>query len=233
MGTDIHGVFQRHDPATKTWHDVESKYEQGRHYQLFAVLAGVRNGTGFAGVVTGEPVEPISRPRGYPADFTLVQVEETDDGQKIVGPSRPDQYDDHHPLVSLDHMTPWRRKYHLDDKEPTQWMGDHSHSWLDSTEMLAWWTAAPVVLKSGLVGRAVYEAWDKQGSPPSYCGGAWGANVIIVNDDKVSMEKTPDWTMVRCHWESKLADELAYFFDEVKRLHDEHGLVRFVFGFDS
>ena len=69
MGTDIHGVFQRHDEATGQWHDIPSNYAQDRHYQLFAVLAGVRNGTGFAGVVTGEPVKPIAEPRGYPKDF--------------------------------------------------------------------------------------------------------------------------------------------------------------------
>lgn len=214
MGTDIYGVFQRHDPATNTWHDIESKYEQDRHYQLFAVLAGVRNGYGFAGVVTGSPVTPIVPQRGLPADF---QVDDSGD----------------HPLATTDHMDPRRRKWHEQDEALVVWMGDHSHSWLDSTEMLAWWAEAPAVIKTGIVDRNTYEAWDKQGSPPSYCGDAWGPNIVIVNDDKVSMEKTPDWTMVRCHWKSKLADELAYFFDEVKRLHDEHGLVRFVFGFDS
>lgn len=58
MGTDIHGVFQAFDNGQ--WRDVESSYEQDRHYQLFAVLAGVRNGYGFAGVPTGEPVTPIA-----------------------------------------------------------------------------------------------------------------------------------------------------------------------------
>lgn len=64
MGTDIHGVFQRRNPETKQWEDIPHKYEMNRHYQLFAMLAGVRNGTGFAGVKTGEPVKPISEPRG-------------------------------------------------------------------------------------------------------------------------------------------------------------------------
>ena len=54
MGTDIHGVFQRFDAAAGIWEDVPSKYEQDRHYQLFAVLAGVRNGYGFAGAQTAE-----------------------------------------------------------------------------------------------------------------------------------------------------------------------------------
>jgi hypothetical protein len=214
MGTDIHGVFQRHNPATNVWEDVESKYEQGRHYQLFAVLADVRNGTGFAGVRTGEPVNPISNPRGYPADFTLVD-------------------NDDHPIVTLNHMDPRRRKYHEADEPMTIWMGDHSHSWLSGKEMLAWFKDAPKVIKTGLLERPVYEKWDKVSEPESYCGNAWGANVIIVNNNAIEMAATPNWMMVRCEWEMSLAEELRYFFDEVKRLTDEHGQIRFVFGFDS
>lgn len=222
MGTDIHGVFQRHDPATNTWVDIPHNYEQNRHYQLFAVLADVRNGYGFAGVVTGEPVKPIANPRGYPADF---QVK-----------------DDIHRLVTLEHMDPRRRSYRERDPEGytsdgedilDMWMGDHSHSWLISTEMLTWYAAAPVVVQAGILSRSEYEAWDKTSQPNSYCGGVSGPNVVIVDDDKISMEATPGWTYVRCHWDQKLAGELNYFFAEVKRLADEHGTVRFVFGFDS
>lgn len=71
MGTDIHGVFQRFNGRARKWVDVPSNYEFGRHYQLFAVLAGVRNGRGFAGVSTGDPVVPIAEPRGLPEDFEV------------------------------------------------------------------------------------------------------------------------------------------------------------------
>lgn len=40
----------------------------GRNYQLFAKLADVRNGSGFAGVETHRPIEPIAEPRGVPED---------------------------------------------------------------------------------------------------------------------------------------------------------------------
>lgn len=40
----------------------------GRNYNLFAVLANVRNGYGFAGIVTGTPIKPICLPRGVPID---------------------------------------------------------------------------------------------------------------------------------------------------------------------
>ena len=69
MGTDIHAVWQR--PVLVAWEDVESSWEQNRHYRLFGWLADVRNGRGFAGVVTGDPITPISLPRGLPEDFSI------------------------------------------------------------------------------------------------------------------------------------------------------------------
>ena len=43
---------------------------QGRNYDLFSVLADVRNGRGFAGVKTGEGFVPISAPKGLPEDIS-------------------------------------------------------------------------------------------------------------------------------------------------------------------
>lgn len=213
MGTDIHGVFQRHDKATGRWLDIASKYEQDRHYQLFAVLAGVRNGYGFAGIQTGEPVAPIAEQRGLPADFDLD--------------------DDAHPIAALEYMDPRRQKYQRADEKLEVWMGDHSHSWLTGAEMLDWAEKAPEVVKTGILGRDVYEAWDGKSRPTNYCGGISGRDVVLVNDNDVEKAQTPSWTHIRCHWQSDLRAELAYFFDEVARLIAEHGNVRFVFGFDS
>lgn len=213
MGTDIHGVFQRHDQSTGAWVDVEHKYEMNRHYQLFAVLADVRNGTGFAGVKTGESVDPIADPRGYPPGF---EVEEDD-----------------HPISSLNHMDPRRREYHEEGEALAVWMGDHTHSWLTADEMLEWFTSAPCVVKVGILDRDVYEAWDKKSEPSSYCGGIGGHGLVLVNDNAIEREANANWTHIRCEWESALKSELAYFFDEVGRLQKEHGQVRFVFGFDS
>jgi len=42
----------------------------GRNYDLFAILADVRNGRGFAGVPTGTGFVPIAAPRGLPNDVT-------------------------------------------------------------------------------------------------------------------------------------------------------------------
>lgn len=46
---------------------IEDPWE-GRNYDLFAILADVRNGRGFAGVPTGEGFYPIADPRGIPED---------------------------------------------------------------------------------------------------------------------------------------------------------------------
>lgn len=42
----------------------------GRNYNLFAMLADVRNGRGFAGVYTGEGFNPIADPKGAPSDMS-------------------------------------------------------------------------------------------------------------------------------------------------------------------
>lgn len=217
MGTDIHGIFQRHDGSQ--WIDVPSTYDFGRHYQLFAVLADVRNGYGFAGVKTGEPVKPIAPRRGLPPDFEM-------DG-------------DDHPLASADLESPWRQKARLEhpdwyvDEKLAVWMGDHSHSWLTADEMLAWYAKAPRVIKTGILDRAIYDAWSGEGNPSEWCGGIGGGGVVTINDNELEKREVPGWTHIRCEWESGLGQELAYFFDEVKRLADLHGRVRFVFGFDS
>ena len=92
MGTDIHmacevkrndkwelvtdKVFKNH------WYEPNSEYRwakeeytnipyDNRCYNLFAILAGVRNGRGFAGCKTGEEFNPISAPKGYPEDMCV------------------------------------------------------------------------------------------------------------------------------------------------------------------
>lgn len=50
-----------------------------RNYDLFAILAGVRNGSGFAGSVTGEGFTPISPPRGIPDDASAYYRHKVDE----------------------------------------------------------------------------------------------------------------------------------------------------------
>lgn len=50
-----------------------------RNYDLFAILADVRNGRGFAGCKTSNEFNPISEPKGFPDDITE-EVENELDG---------------------------------------------------------------------------------------------------------------------------------------------------------
>lgn len=88
MGCDIHLYVEKRDQSGQ-WlavdeftrdepEDGEEKgnlycpYDKGyysdRNYNLFAILADVRNGRGFAGIKTGEGFSPIAEPRGVPDD---------------------------------------------------------------------------------------------------------------------------------------------------------------------
>jgi hypothetical protein len=211
MGTDIHAVFQKQVDGG-AWVDIPTDYQGERDYQLFAVLADVRNGYGFAGIVTGGRVEPIALPRGLPDMFVL-----TTDGE--------------HPVDSLELMGRYA-KYH-DDGEPFSiWMGDHSFSWLYGREMLEWFKGAPTVEHTGIVDRATFEVWDGKSCPREWCGDIEGPNVFKVNDE-AGAARNPNWTHRRISWPADLRLRLAYFFDEVARLVAIHGEIRMVFGFDS
>lgn len=92
MGCDIHMFIEQRDVggswvSADTWYQDEDDpsrktvYKWGpgltrlagplyssRNYDLFAILADVRNGRGFAGCDTGGGFVPISAPRGVPED---------------------------------------------------------------------------------------------------------------------------------------------------------------------
>jgi hypothetical protein len=76
MGCDIHfftevrknGKWESVDEWEEEdgWTHVERELYRGRNYNLFSILADVRNGYGFAGIDTGEPFNVIAAPRGVP-----------------------------------------------------------------------------------------------------------------------------------------------------------------------
>lgn len=75
MGCDIHTNVEvrQADGSWKNYHEWSDSSPKGefmdnRNYDLFAILADVRNGRGFAGVVTGAGFVPIDDPRGVPPD---------------------------------------------------------------------------------------------------------------------------------------------------------------------
>jgi len=83
MGCDIHffvevrqkdGKWKSVDKWVKedgyTHVDYNEEYYGNRNYDLFAILANVRNGRGFAGIKTGEGFNYIDEPRGIPSDVS-------------------------------------------------------------------------------------------------------------------------------------------------------------------
>jgi len=86
MGCDIHLYVEKRVgdkweavPGPNPWHGMwDDEPEErlndwiwdGRHYDLFAIMANVRNGYGFAGCDTGDGFVPIAMPKGLPDDVS-------------------------------------------------------------------------------------------------------------------------------------------------------------------
>ena len=80
MGCDIHCYAERKNKDGKWkiignvekeedgWISIDYEPYHDRNYNLFAILANVRNETAFAGCKTGEGFNPISNPKGVPSD---------------------------------------------------------------------------------------------------------------------------------------------------------------------
>lgn len=80
MGCDIHLYVEKRENgqwvSADKWEEEDgemhvnyyARFYTGRNYNLFAILADVRNGRGFAGIKTGEGFNPIADPRGVPDD---------------------------------------------------------------------------------------------------------------------------------------------------------------------
>lgn len=80
MGCDIHCYAERKSKDGKWeivgnvkkeedgWVSIDYEPYHDRNYNLFAILANVRNGTAFAGCKTGEGFNSISNPKGVPSD---------------------------------------------------------------------------------------------------------------------------------------------------------------------
>lgn len=254
MGTDIHPIVQvRRDGA---WQDVEIPAEDdysnildGRHYDLFSILANVRNGRGCAGVVTGSGFTPIAEPRGLPDDFPSI------DGDGYVRCVKHAQVSTSTELAVIDD----RDEDGAYDCGECTWLGDHSHTWVTVRELVDYDWDAPVA-KAGAMyaepGRRAFEnelsyiEWMKEpdfltATPRSYFGSVAGGNLATVPEEQYqailrgTLPRDPRMTYVvsfartltvRQVMSRFLADEGA--FGWLKSLGDPDD-VRIVMGFDS
>lgn len=221
MGTDIHGGFVRRNKHTGEVKVVETSWGQGRHYLLFAILADVRNGYGFAGVRTFTPIEPITYNRGVPPWWNC--YDDSDIGFPTVEPEQTD----------------------CDGRSCHKWLGDHSFTHMAVSEILEWphWEASAG--RTGVLNKKHYlETLAVGKDPEAWSGDVCGQNFVKVTDEDfkaLSKEEQAEVTHIVCNWEEKesFAEECDYFLDEVKRIASEYPEdaeweeVLLVIGFDS
>lgn len=131
-----------------------------RNYDAFAILANVRNGSGFAGCDTGDGFIPISAPRGLPGDMSS-------ELRRIADDSYSEDRD---------------RVDRLDALYGATYLGDHSHSWLSLRELLNNdWTRTTKHRGQVTLGYWLKMTSEGKSKPESYCGGASGRDVRHVS----------------------------------------------------
>ena len=243
MGADIHAIFQKLDKSTQPpkWVEVDSTWEQDRHYTLFAALANVRNGYGQR-LDAGTAIPPIAYPRGLPEDMTIGSYDAYSFG------------DHSQSWLCAEEMLEWydngisarnqvgvvtREWYETHDKYTCP---DDYCKWISDPEVIT--VTAPVydalknvlsTLNGGSNTEAEVEMLIRDQLP---------AEINKRLNQKALLElgtTLPEAvirlfnliTHVQVEWSENFKEELKYFFDEVRRLKEEHGDVRLVFGFDS
>ncbi|MBP7622431.1 MAG: hypothetical protein KA763_00555 [Xanthomonadales bacterium] len=210
MGTDIHGRLQYRYSKDSKYID-GGEIENDRNYRVFAMLAGVRNGRGFAGVRTHVPIVPISEPRGIPSDCNA-------SGEDL-------------------QLSVYRGDAMVNGR---YWLGDHSHSWLTLAEILEWPGWGGPLDRTGVLDADEFKRIEANGgTPESWCGGVSGSDVIVVS--ATDARRGAPHTHVRYDWAVPFSESVKTFRAWVDYIHLKHGwllrndpeAVRIVFGFDS
>lgn len=155
-----------------------------RNYNVFGILADVRNGYGFAGVDTGDGFVPIDSPRGLPDDLSpeirgmLALRGDSDSAdyraavEALVGAGWTSRKSDD-------------GKYEWWDHPEDFWLGDHSWSHVTVAELLAYdWERT--TKKRGWVDAWNFDLWRRNGKPDSWSGGISGQSIEHVSNQQVA-----------------------------------------------
>lgn len=146
MGCDIHFYVERRVDGrwttADTWEpskyddtgglhvDYKKAFYSSRNYDLFGILADVRNGRWFAGVDTGEGFVPISAPRDLPDDVTPDVRRASDDwggdghSHSFFTVAELLAYDWTQTTVHRGWVDPVNWAQHRDNGKPRTWAGD-------------------------------------------------------------------------------------------------------------
>ena len=218
MGTDIHGIVQTRYRPDQEWR-WECGINDDRNYRLFAALANVRNGAGFAGVYTHEPIRPISEPRGWPDDFKLTKRSDVGDwSYRCNTCMQCECHEEWHP----------------------EWvLGDHSYTWLTLDEILNWDGWDQPLNAGGYISRQEYLNWDGVNPPPDGWSGLISGRDIVTIDSNIYLPSdliaNPNWTHVRVYWGHPLRESCESFLKwaEYIKAKTKGYEARLILGFDS
>lgn len=220
MGTDIHGGFINNCSTTGTKTPIKTTWGFDRDYTLFAILAGVRNGRGFAGVYRHEPLNPIAEGRGLPM-WLSVKEECTEDLYNQWYDGFGDEYED----------------------EFGTWLGDHSHTYMTLREIISWDAWKKHLQQGGVLTKEHYLETLFVGKDPEFWSGmVVGGSTNVVDEHlfktlAVVCGGEDNVTHVKCKWVSgeTLGGMYTWWLDEIKRIGEDYGYdeTYLVVGFDS
>jgi hypothetical protein len=191
------------------YREIFEEWYSGRNYHLFSILADVRNGFGFAGIRTGEGYVPISKPKGFPDDFDVKEVE-GDYGGGWLG----------------DHSFSWltlRELLEYDWNQTTTCCGVITLAAFVDRKAKGE-TGSPDTYSGGVGGPGVvvYEELE--------------VDSILSSQGHV-VTAVEEASYVRIHWQEKYSESAGRFFTEVipalQEVEPNPDNIRLVFGFDS
>lgn len=191
MGTDIHPIVEVREDKDTPWQIVKIPKAEGsewanvldsRNYNVFAILANVRNGYGFAGVPTGSGFPYISDVRGIPEDagFTM-----NDKGYILCPTHSPHAITDGS-ISKLPVVIEEEGEEDCYGCNACEWLGDHSYTWVTLREIIDYdWDGG--VETYGVVSEAEYKHWTDSGDigkpPHFYSGAVSGFNVQTLHEE--------------------------------------------------
>jgi hypothetical protein len=206
VGIDINFVFQGKRPGG--WEDIACEYNGycGRDSALFAWL--VLGGGDKAGSFS---IEPLSQPRGFPSDFLI-------------------EDDVWHPIIDVDVLPKGYKRDGRDDFGIL--MGEWGFSYLHADEVLN--AAIPVTQRTIEMRLEDYQRWDKRGVPDDWNPLYWDwKHKQYYLDRKISSPEDINAAtrFVALEVSYDFSSEFAWFRELLQQLREQHGEVRFVFGF--
>ena len=218
VGCDIHTFFEYQNPDG-SWHTLPSSYTDnwkrlygedecsederekilndywedplyiGRNYNLFAILANVRNGRGFAGAKTGEGFIPISEPRGFPMD--ACEETKTDYCARFYEEDVEDQTPAGIAAAKAEYEERCREWIaqgysQLINDNPFMVSGPdwHSASYYTLQELLDYDGWEQTTALSGVLSQEEYATWKDSGEtfPVGYAAGVYGPGVMEISE---------------------------------------------------